>query len=65
MKDDPAFVHCSKLEEFVFRDTDLLALVENQSVPYCLSIIQLGFTVFLCKIINKHLRNMLEVYTSL
>ena len=52
-----------KVREFLFRGTDLLALVEKQSLPYCLSIIQLGLTVFLCRNINKHLRNMLEVYS--
>ena len=30
----PAFVHCSKLGGSVFRGTDLLALVGNQSVIY-------------------------------
>ena len=34
----PAFVCCSELGGFVCRGTDLLALVGNQLVPYCLSI---------------------------
>ena len=34
-----AFVHCSELGGSAFRGTDLLALVGNQSVPYCLSIV--------------------------
>ena len=35
----PAFVHCSELEGSAFRGTDLLALVGNQSVSCCLSIV--------------------------
>ena len=35
----PAFVLCSELGGFVFRSTDILALVGYQSVPYSLSIV--------------------------
>ena len=35
-----AMVHCLELGGFTFRGTDLLALVGNQWVPYCLSIVE-------------------------
>ena len=36
----PAFVLCSELGGSTFRGTDLLALVGNQSVSHCLSIVE-------------------------
>ena len=34
-----SFIHFWELGELVFRCTDLLTLVGNQSVPYCFSIV--------------------------
>ena len=36
----PAFICCSELWGAIFRGTDLLALVGNQSLPYCSSIVK-------------------------
>ena len=36
----PAFDRCLELGGFTFRGTDLLALVENQSLPYSSSIVE-------------------------
>ena len=36
----PAFVRCSEIGGSSIRGNDLLALVGNESVPYCLSIVE-------------------------
>ena len=41
METTPAFVRCSEFGGSVLRGIDLSALVENQSVPYCLSIVEM------------------------